>query len=355
MSLIRFVTRIHFADRVLEDALPEELQARRIVAPLVLSATPPRNDDALARLLDSLPPGVRPHALPLNGIDKSARAGIRRIWREQAADAVIALGGAVELDTARLVGHELAQEGGGCTVIAVPTTPGAVGLGPLARALDASPDLCPVPDLLLCDPTLLSGAGSGQMAAGGMNALTRCLEALLATAWNPPADGIAFDGLRRAGRWLERAVADATDPDARRELLAAALDGGLAAQKGYGGVHALSHALEAALGTAVAEGGLQAALATPVLRFNAPAVPERMALAAEAVGIAPGDDTGRALCEHLAGLGARIGLVPRLSRLALNGSTLDRAAAAAAEDPANRTNPRLATARDYRQMLEAAL
>ena len=356
MSLIRFVTRIHFADRVLEDALPEELHARRIAAPLILAPGEDRSDEALARLLDALPPAGRSHVLTLGGEGDicDARGAIRRAWREQAADAIIGLGGALELDTARLVGHELARNGGRCPVIAVPTTLGAVGLGPLASGLGASPDLCPVPDLLLCDPTLLRGAGRARLAADGMNALTRCLEALLGTAWNPPADGIAFDGLRRAGRWLERAVADTADPDALRELLAAALNGGLAAQKGYGGVHALSHALEAAMGRNAAGGRLQAALAAPVLRFNAPAVPDRMALAAEALGLAP-DASGLALCEHLAGIGARIGLAPRLPRLALNGCALDRAAAAAAEDPANRTNPRLATARDYRQMLEAAL
>ena len=357
MSLIRFVTRIHFADRVLEDALPEELRARRIVAPLILAPAGDPDDEPLARLLDALPAGGRPHVLTVQddaaGADALAR--LRAAWQARAGDALIGLGGARELDAARLLGHELAQNGGGCTVVAVPTTPAAVGLGPLARGLGAGPDLCPVPDLLLCDPTLLQGAGPARLAEGGMNALTRCLEALLGTAWNPPADGIAFDGLRRAGRWLERAARDPADPEALRELLAAAMNGGLAAQKGYGGVHALSHALEASLGARAADGRLQAVLAAPVLRFNAPAVPDRMALAAEALGLASGDQTGQAICDHLAGIGARIGLVDRLSTLALSGSTLDRAAMVAAADPANRTNPRLATARDYRQMLEAAL
>ena len=77
-----------------------------------------------------------------------------------------------------------------------------------------------------------------------MDVLTHCIEAYLGTAFNPPADGIALEGLRLAGASLPRAIADASDHEARREMMAAAICAGLAAQKGLGGVHALAHALE---------------------------------------------------------------------------------------------------------------
>ena len=60
---------------------------------------------------------------------------------------------------------------------------------------------------------------------------------------NPPAEAIALDGLKRAVACIERAVADGGDRDARKEMMMAALEGGLTFQKGLGAVHALSHPL----------------------------------------------------------------------------------------------------------------
>jgi alcohol dehydrogenase class IV len=286
MSLIRYVTRIHFADRVLEDALPEEMRTRGIMAPLIV--TDEDTGEALARLIDCLPVGCRPGVMELNGNNEPAdrirlaldRPGAKDDTpdtRNRPHDATIGLGGVMALDLAR-IGAD--RPGGALPNMAVPTLPGCVGLGPLgagqARGRRVQPMVGPVPDVVFCDPGLLQFASPQKLARAGMDALVHCLEALLSTTWNPPADGIAFDGLRRAGAWLERLVADPRDPEARREVLASALNGGLAAQKGFGAIHALSHAIEALAPDDAPHGSLHAALAGPVLAFNAPAVPERI-------------------------------------------------------------------------------
>jgi TPR repeat protein len=41
-----------------------------------------------------------------------------------------------------------------------------------------------------------------------MDAMAHCIETFLAPAFNPPADGIALDGLARAAKWLRRAADD---------------------------------------------------------------------------------------------------------------------------------------------------
>jgi alcohol dehydrogenase class IV len=195
-----------------------------------------------------------------------------------------------------------------------------------------------------------------------MDALVHCVETYLATAWNPPADGMALEGVRRAGRWLRRAVEQDRDVEARREMLAVALNGALAGQKGLGAVHALAHALEAelsacgsaAVGAARMHGALHAALLPPVLRFNAPAVGERYATLAWALGEGGSSGQAVALSELLAGLGRQIGLPSGLDGIGFSPEALERAAAAAAEDAANRTNPRHATPPDYRAMLAEA-
>lgn len=199
--------------------------------------------------------------------------------------------------------------------------------------------------------TLTLAADAAATAADGMDALIHSLEAYLGTAWNPPADGIALEGLRRASAWLERAVADGADIEARREMLAAALNAGLAARKGLGGVHALALAIEAEADRRLRHGRLHAALLPPVMTFNAPAVADRLPALRAALRLPAGADVIAAL----GALGQRTGLPDRLALLHLDAPALTRVALRAAEGAANRTNPRHATASDDRHMLVAAL
>ena len=371
MSLIRYVTRIHFADRAMEDALPEELRTRGLSAPLILADADA--EAALPRLLDCLPPRTRPTVIR---VDPDPGLEAAQCLQPGTHDLVIGLGGGAAIDLARLAGTPPSGprrrrsvggsgtdtgDGGGVPRMVIPTLPGCLGLGPLALAgnvtgpslplgLAAAETRAPVPCVLFCDPWLMRHASPARLAVAGMDGLVHCLEALLSTAWNPPADGMAFDGLRRAGRWLERLCADPTDPEARHEVMAAALNGALATQKGLGAIHALAHAAERLALGAVPHGSLHAAVIGPVLDFNAPAVPERMARAAEALHLSAAPE----LAGHLTELGYRLGLPRTLAHLGVTPTGAARLAEAAAEAPANRSNPRLACAEDYRNIIEAA-
>ncbi len=344
MSLIAYVTRIHFADRVLEDALPEELRKLALTRLLILTDAAGEADDAFDRVVDALPAGVTHAALrdlPLPPLAEDAAAAAA-LAAHEGCDGLVAVGGAPVLTLARAAG--LAA---GLPVVAIPTTTAGVGLGPMPLPFGPAP----VPALILCDPTLTLATGPEATAAAGMDALTHCLEAYLGTTWNPPADGMALEGLRRAAGHLERAVLAGNDLNARREVLAAALNGGLASQKGLGGVHALAHALEAEAGLAARHGMLHAALLPPVMAFNAPAIAGRLDPVACALRLSPGADVAAAL----AALGRRVGLPGDLGALGLDRQAMGRVAKVAAEDAANRTNPRHATATDYLAMLEAVV
>lgn len=348
VSLICYATRIHFADGVLEDALTEELRRAGATAALVLVDAEGEAGHAPQRLADVWPETV----LQLRRAVGPSGPGadhLAETFLASGAEAIIAFGGARALNLARLV--KALVDGRRAALLAVPTTPGAVGLGPLGGAP------APLPDVILCDPTLLAGPATPVLAASGMAALTGCLEVLLGSAWNPPADGIAFDGLRRAGQWLPVALADRREPEARRQILAAGLNAGLAAQKGYGALHALASALERGVASTQPHGWLRGALAGPVLAFNAPASASRLDLVAQALNLPPqaAGDAGGALAEAVTSLARQSGLPTDLGGLDLAEDDLDRVAADAAEDSANRTNPRHATRRDYRQMLEAAM
>jgi alcohol dehydrogenase class IV len=259
-------------------------------------------------------------------------------------DGIIGLGGAVTLDLARLLGRS------GAPAVAIPTGTESVGLGPLGIGFARHAGRNPlVPSAIFCDATLTLSADPETTAAAGMDALIHCLEAYLSTAYNPPADGIALDGLRRAMANLPKAVGDGLDIEARRELLAAALDGGLAAQKGFGGVEAAARGLEQEV--RVRHGALHAAMLPEVLAFNAPAVAERIAIIRSALGLGARTDPVEAFCR----MAEDIGLPVRLSEAGVGMAVLARAARNAAADPANQTNPRHATPRDYEAMMSAAL
>lgn len=346
MSLISYLTRVHFADAALEDALPSEIARHGIKRPLVLSDAEATGPDELNRLLDALPSSVSPVSLVANQAESDAHAykRVRNVMVQAGCDAVIGFGGAHALDLARLVGDA------DCPAITIPTRMGTIGLGPIGlRGSDLPRRQPATPVAILCDATLTMNAGPEATAAAGMDTLIHCLESYLSTTFNPPADGIALDGLRRTARNIETAVQDRNNIAARRELLAAALNAGLAAEKGYGGIEAAARGLEAAVQTR--HGMLHAALLTEVLTFNAPAISDRFVLTRQALGLSPKTD----VAEHLVRLAERIGLPQRLSNTGLKAQDLPHAAQRAAADAANHTNPRLATPEDYERMMRAAL
>jgi alcohol dehydrogenase class IV len=376
MSLIRYVTKIHFAENVLEDAIEAELGLLGLRRPLIVSDNGPGRASVLDRLTAAIPRRVRATVLeiPFGRATEEDCARAAELFAATGADGLIGFGGAAAMSLAKAVGvrvthpeplgHYAGGEGSGSRirdvippVIAVPTVAGscseAVGVAMLALEGGAmvalvSPFL--TPRVVICDPTLTLDLDAGATASAGMDALTHCLETFIATAYNPPADGIALDGVRRAVAHLERAVADGRDLGARREMMAAGLNGALASQKGLGAVHAMSHALGGVVGGGLDHGAVNAVLLPHVLAFNAPAVAARYTEIRRELGLAARAD----LPEAIVRLRERVTLPARLGEMGVARDDLARAASAAAADYANRTNPRHAGAKDHLAMLEAA-
>ena len=63
-----------------------------------------------------------------------------------------------------------------------------------------------MPRAAICDPELTLGLPPMLTAATGMDALAHCMETFMAPPFNPPADGIALDGLARGWAFIERAT-----------------------------------------------------------------------------------------------------------------------------------------------------
>jgi alcohol dehydrogenase class IV len=207
-----------------------------------------------------------------------------------------------------------------------------------------------IPKRVIADPELTVGLPPGLTAATGLDALSHCIETFFSPRFNPPAEAIALDGARRIWRWLERAVAEGSDLEARTEMMMAALDGGLSFQKGLGAVHSLSHAL-GGLPLKLHHGTLNAILMPPVIRFNADHVGDKLARLNTAMGLAFATD----LAKELELLNRRLDIPAGLATLGVTRDMLPTVIERALADHSHATNPRPPAPADYAEILDEVM
>jgi 4-hydroxybutyrate dehydrogenase len=176
----------------------------------------------------------------------------------------------------------------------------------------------------------------------------------MAPAMNPPADGIALDGLERGWGNIERATRDGSDREARFNLMSASMQGAMAFQKGLGCVHSLSHSL-GGVDPRLHHGTLNAMFLPAVIRFNAEAQSvqkdRRLERMAHAMGLQSAGDIPDAIRD----MNARLGLPSGLAEMGVQRDWFDRIVHGALADHCHKTNPRIASAQDYEEMLTASL
>ena len=141
-------------------------------------------------------------------------------------------------------------------------------------------------------------------------------------------------------------------------MMSASLQGALAFQKGLGCVHSLSHSL-GGINPRLHHGTLNAVFLPAVVRFNAGAPSmqkdQRLQRLAQAMGLPGCDSQGNAVAEAVVAMGARLGLPSGLRAMGVTDDVFERVIDGAMADHCHKTNPRLATRDDYRQMLLDAM
>jgi len=370
---IFYLSHIRFGYGAL-DELGAAMSGLDIARPLVVTDMGVRAVGLLDRVLATCPVPAVFDGTPTNPTEEAVAAALA-LYRAEGCDGVIGLGGGSPIDLAKgvvlLATHpgplaDYAAILGGvpritaatAPVIAIPTTAGTgseVGRAALITLADGrklgfiSPHL--IPKAAICDPELTHGLPPRLTAATGMDAVTHCVETYLSPRYNPPAEAIALDGLARAVDAIERAVQDGADHNARREMMMAALQGGLTFQKGLGAVHALSHPLGGLKEPSLHHGTLNAVLLPTVLRFNEPAASEKYRTLRRTLGL---PETA-SLPEYFAALTARLGLPPSLRAMGVSESCLPAIAHHAALDHSAATNPRPASEADFLAMLREAM
>ena len=382
MASILYLTQIHL-DFGVVGRLRDECERLGLQRPLVVSDPGVRDAGVLAQALDAL--GDHPHAVfdqtPSNPTEAAVRAAVAVVQAE-GCDGLIAVGGGSSIDLAKAVAIAATHpgplktyatiEGGSARItdrvlplIAVPTTAGTgseVARGAIVIVDDGRKlgfhNWLLLPKVALCDPGLTLGLPPRLTAATGMDAIAHCLETFMAPAVNPPADGIALDGLWRGWAHIERATRDGADRDARWQLMSASTQGALAFQKGLGSVHSLSHSL-GGLAPRLHHGTLNAVFLPAVMRFNAQAASmqaeQRLPRLAHAMGLGGCDRHGTEIAEALSAINARLGLPRGLAELGVTADLFDRIIDGALADHCHATGPRVATREEYRALLVASM
>ena len=378
MARIVYLTQIEI-DHGAVRCLPEECQRVGIKKPLVVTDAGVRAAGVLDIALAAL--GALPHAVfdrtPSNPTEAAVRAAVE-LYKSQGCDGLIAVGGGSAIDLAKGVAilathpgdlktYATIEGGSGkitdavAPLIAVPTTAGTgseVARGAILIIDDGRKlgfhSWFLLPKAAILDPELTLSLPAGLTAATGMDAIAHCLETFMAPAVNPPADGIALDGLARGWAHIERATRDGQDREARWNMMSASMQGALAFQKGLGCVHSLSHSL-GGVDPRLHHGTLNAMFLPAVVLFNAPAQAmqqeHRLQRMAQAVGLAGCDAAGHALADAIRALNARLGLPSGLAAMGVTPELFERVIDGAMADHCHKTGPRLATRDDYRAML----
>jgi alcohol dehydrogenase class IV len=385
MARFLYVTQIEIDPGAVR-LLPQECAAAGIKKPLVVTDAGVRAagvlDVALAAL-QGLPRAVFDQT-PGNPNEAAVRAATA-VYLDNGCDGLIAVGGGSSIDLAKGVAIAATHPGplagyatitGGAEritqaaapLIAVPTTAGTgseVARGAILIVDDGRKlgfhNWALLPRVALLDPDLTMALPPSLTAATGMDAIAHCLETFMSGKVNPPADGIALDGLRRGWHHIERAFKDGrTDREARWNMMSASLQGALAFQKGLGCVHSLSHSL-GGIDPRLHHGTLNAVFLPAVIRFNAGAESmrkeDRLNRMAHEMGLPDGVDyaDGSAVAQAVLEMTARLGLPSGLAAMGVTDALYERIIDHAMVDHCHATNPRIATRDDYRQMLRESM
>ncbi|NKF72055.1 4-hydroxybutyrate dehydrogenase [Ralstonia solanacearum] len=382
MALIFYLTHVHLGFGTLGE-LGSECARVGIRRPLVVTARGVAAAGLAQRAIDAtggLPVTVFDET-PSNPTEAMVRKATAQ-YRDAGCDGLIAIGGGSSIDLAKgiaitathpgpLTAYATIEGGSGkitdaaAPLIAIPTTAGTgseVARGAILILEDGRKlgfhSWHLLPKSALCDPALTLGLPPLLTAATGMDAIAHCIETFLAPAFNPPADGIALDGLERAWAHIERATRDGADREARLNMMSASMQGAMAFQKGLGCVHSLSHPLGGVKvdgKTGLHHGTLNAVVLPAVLRFNATAESvvreHRYARMRRAMNLPADADLAQAVHD----MTARLGLPTGLRQMGVPEDALEHVVRGALLDHCHKTNPREATADDYRRMLAESM
>lgn len=262
------------------------------------------------------------------------------IFEEEGCDGLIGIGGGSSLDTAK--GIAVAGANNGMTVkeflaaklkeypslklIMIPTTSGTGSESTRVAVITNTEThfkggVRVTATYAIIDPELTLGTPQSITANCGLDAAAHAVEALTSKSYNPHADILALDAIKRIFKWLPVACDEPMNLEAREQLALASNFAGIAFADAH--VH-LGHVMAHGMGARYhMPHGYACAITTPVvIERSAPVVPEIIESIADAIGLElkEGEDLGKQVADAFRCLMKRVGI----PTLAESGYTIEQ-------------------------------
>lgn len=310
----------------------------------------------------------------------NVKAGVEA-FAKSGADFIIAIGGGSSMDTAKAVGiitnnpefaDVVSLEGVADTkkksvpIIALPTTAGTAAEVTINYVITDEENekkmVCvdpnDIPVMAIVDAELMYTLPRGLTAATGMDALTHAIEGLITKGAWEMSDMFELKAIEMIARYLETAVNEPQNAEARNGMAVAQYIAGMAfSNVGLGVVHGMAHPLGAIFD--IPHGVANALLLPTVMEFNMPAAIDKYVQIAKAMDVyTPGmsnEEAAQAAVDAVRALAVRVGIPQHLAELGIKAEDLDKLATAAAADVCTPGNPRFVDKEIIQRLYEKVL
>ncbi len=310
----------------------------------------------------------------------NVKAGVQA-FSASGADILVAIGGGSSMDVAKAIGiitnnpefaDVVSLEGVANTkkksvpIIALPTTAGTAAEVTINYVITDEANqkkmVCvdpnDIPAVALVDAELMYTLPKSLTAATGMDALTHAIEGLITKGAWEMSDMFEIKAIEMINRYLETAVNEPTNEEARNGMAVAQYIAGMAfSNVGLGLVHGMAHPLGAIFD--IPHGVANALLLPTVMAFNAPAALDKYADIAKAMNVyRPGmsqEEAADAAVRAVKELAVRVGIPQHLSELGIQESDLERLSQAALADVCTPGNPREVTQEQIYELYKQVL
>ena len=298
----------------------------------------------------------------------NVNAGVKA-FAESGADFILAIGGGSSIDTSKAIGiitnnpefsDVVSLEGVADTkkksvpIIALPTTAGTAAEVTINYVITDEKNekkmVCvdpnDIPAIAIIDAELMYTLPKGLTAATGLDALTHAIEGLITKGAWEMSDMFEIKAIEMINRYLETAVNEPQNAEARNGMAVAQYIAGMAfSNVGLGVVHGMAHPLGAIFD--VPHGVANALLLPTIMEFNAPAALDKYVTIAKAMNVykegMSKEEAAQAAVDAVKALSIRVGIPQHLSDLGIKESDLPKLADSAIADVCTPGNPREVT------------